>query len=154
MTVGSQMFPFHFLSLYFIWEQNLPSCPWHFISTVSRFLGQFFVLFHVGPRTDSRNIPLFSSISLFILWFVFCVSWNQRSKEKRKKKIRERCICLYCRNWNLMSLSSSWFQFHKDNLRHLSRFPDFFVTFRILSTFGPYSSPSIIRYLLGQRCES
>ena len=24
-------------------------------------------------------------------------------------------------------------RFHKDNLRHLSRFPDFFVTFRILS---------------------
>ena len=24
-------------------------------------------------------------------------------------------------------------QFHKDNLRHLSRFPDFFLTFRILS---------------------
>ena len=24
--------------------------------------------------------------------------------------------------------------FHKDNLRHLSRFPDFFVTFRILSS--------------------
>ena len=24
--------------------------------------------------------------------------------------------------------------FHKDNLRHLHRFPDFFVTFRILST--------------------
>ena len=23
--------------------------------------------------------------------------------------------------------------FHKDNLRHLPRFPDFFVTFRILS---------------------
>jgi hypothetical protein len=25
-------------------------------------------------------------------------------------------------------------QFHKDNLRHLSRFPDFFVTKRILSS--------------------
>ena len=25
--------------------------------------------------------------------------------------------------------------FHKDNLRHLPRFPDFFVTFRILSSF-------------------
>ena len=23
-------------------------------------------------------------------------------------------------------------QFHKDNLRHLSRFPDFFLTFRII----------------------
>ena len=26
-------------------------------------------------------------------------------------------------------------RFHKDNLRHLLRFPDFFVTFRILSPF-------------------
>ena len=28
-------------------------------------------------------------------------------------------------------------QFHKDNLRHLSRFPDFFLTFRILSNSHP-----------------
>ena len=33
-----------------------------------------------------------------------------------------------------VSGSSSTLQFHKDNLRHLSRFPDFFVTKRILST--------------------
>ena len=27
-------------------------------------------------------------------------------------------------------------QFHKDNLQHLPQFPDFFVTFRILSTMN------------------
>ena len=27
-------------------------------------------------------------------------------------------------------------RFHKDNFRHLPRFPDFFVTFRILSSLG------------------
>ena len=31
-------------------------------------------------------------------------------------------------------------QFHKDNLRHLSRFPDFFVNFRILSKYALISS--------------
>jgi len=31
-------------------------------------------------------------------------------------------------------------QFHKDNLRHLSRFPDFFVTFRILSFYSGFNT--------------
>ena len=37
---------------------------------------------------------------------------------------------------NRVGEMSSTLQFHKDNLRHLSRFPDFFVTKRILSTFS------------------
>ena len=35
---------------------------------------------------------------------------------------------------NRVGEMSSTLRFHKDNLRHLSRFPDFFVTKRILST--------------------
>ena len=34
-----------------------------------------------------------------------------------------------------LTFQSSTLRFHKDNLRHLSRFPDFFVTKRILSTW-------------------
>ena len=36
--------------------------------------------------------------------------------------------------WRARRELSSTLRFHKDNLRHLSRFPDFFVTKRILST--------------------
>ena len=43
-------------------------------------------------------------------------------------------------------------QFHKDNLRHLSRFPDFFVTKRILSTF--LLSSSFLFFLKEKRKET
>ena len=35
-----------------------------------------------------------------------------------------------------VSQGSQIMQFHKDNLRHFPRFPDFYVTLRILSSFG------------------
>ena len=35
-----------------------------------------------------------------------------------------------------LGMEMSSLQFHKDNLRHLPQFPDFFVTFRILSTLN------------------
>jgi len=39
-----------------------------------------------------------------------------------------------CKEELLIPLPIEGLRFHKDNLRHLPRFPDFFVTFRILST--------------------
>ena len=39
--------------------------------------------------------------------------------------------------------------FHKDNLRHLPRFPDFFVTFRILSSLAV--SSSLFLYLTAKK---
>ena len=56
-------------------------------------------------------------------WF-FILSVNCRGKDRDSGNRREQ---------EIVGMEMSLNHFHKHNLRHLPRFPDFFVTFRILS---------------------
>ena len=55
--------------------------------------------------------------------------WNDEEKEQS-----------HSTHHRSIALGIGCLQFHKDNLRHLSRFPDFFVTFRILSFYSGFNT--------------
>ena len=93
-------------------------------------------LFLAGCKINLQCLSSFSSSSFFLGAQFSCTGHKRRRTQSPKRMTPGLWREIVVAEEFIISVES---HFHKHNLRHLPRFPDFFVTFRILSPSSGHS---------------